>query len=394
MDTQALGSFRSHFGKLPDPRVLRSQAHAFLDILVIGFLSVLCGGTGWEHMTAFGEAKETWLRERLGLTLENGIPSEDTFRRVFAALDPEAFGECFREWVACFGEVARQKVIAVDGKTLRHSFDHVLSQPAVHMVRAWAADARLVLGAVPTETKSNEIPAVRRLLGLLDLRGAIVTADAEHAQKETAACIREKGGEYVLALKDNHPHLSRDASLCLQNVRHGRAAARDWAQAAPGRSVHTSTQHDAGHGRFEERTTTVLTLAEQDPDWGDVQQEWSGLRAFVFVDRVRRCARPNEEPREERHQACFLASFTDTAQRLGTLVRKHWRIENCLHWVLDVQLREDACTVRRDNGPANLAILRDCAIGLLHRRPRREGGTGIKQKRAGWDHKYLLNVLA
>jgi predicted transposase YbfD/YdcC len=382
-------SFADHFAALPDPRVARSRQHLLLEILIIAFLATLCGAEGWEDMEEFGLAKEAWLRGRLGLRLPGGIPSDETFRRLFARLDPEAFGRCFRLWVETLGKKTKGRVIAVDGKALRHSFDKACGQEPVHMVRAWACEARLVLGALPTDQKSNEIPTVRALLGLLDLKGAIVTADAAHAQKETAARIREKQGNYLLALKDNHPHLRQDALGLWERLHRHPAAPREWTQVARGRSVTRHTEHDVAHGRQETRITTIITLAPEDPDWQDVQREWSGLRAFVFVERTRRT-----EKGETQHTACFLASFSDSAKTMGRLIRKHWRIENGLHYVLDVTFREDACSIRRSNAPANLAILRDGALNLLGRRPKNQRGIKARQKRAGWDTEYLLQLLA
>jgi hypothetical protein len=281
-------SFVQHFRDLKDPRVPRVQRHVRLDILIIALLATLTGADGWEDMEDFARAREAWLRERLGLTLENRTPSDDTFRRVFAALDPEAFQRCFEDFTSALAHETEGKTVCVDGKTLRHSFDTASGQKPVHIVRAWASENRLVLGAVATEARSNEIPAGRALLALLDLKGALVTADAEHTQKDTAEQIRSQGDDYLLSLKRNHPHLYEDVALRIENLAVHPASAREWREQVPGRRVSTWSEADAGHGRTELRRTTVLQLAPENPQWGDVLSAWADLRCLVRVERQRR----------------------------------------------------------------------------------------------------------
>lgn len=381
--------FREHFASLPDPRVPRCRRHALLDILVIALLSLLCGGRGWEDMQAFALAKHDWLKERLGLSLEGGIPTDDTFRRVFAALDPDAFETCFRAWVTALCHNARAQHIHLDGKVMRHSFDTATGQRAVHLVRAWASELRLVLGSVAIDDKSNEIPAVRQLLRLLDLRGALVTADAEHCQRETAALIVKREGDYLLSLKANQPHLLEDVSGCMARVLASMGRRRDWVAAAAGRAVETVTEHDKGHGRFETRRTSILRLAPTDPDWQDVQANWPGLRTLIRVERTRQIGE-----KHTRETAYYLSSRCQTARYLGRMVRQHWQIENGLHYVLDVSLGEDASRVRRDNAAINLGTMRNMVINLLRDKSRDKSSVPSKQKKAGWNNDYMLELFA
>jgi len=370
--------FVAHFADLPDPRTGRNCQHLLLEILVIAFCAVLCGADGWEDMERFGIAKQEWLQAHLGLTLPSGIPSEDTFRRVFSRLDPEAFGRCFRQWTDTFRSQVANEVIAVDGKTLRHSFDTASQQNPLHLVSAWAVRSGLVLGQVAVDAKSNEITAVPELLALLDVRGCIVTADAMSCQKAIAKQIIEQGGDYVLALKDNHPHLCEDAALCL-----ARLEATPW----PSRPVQKARQSDFGHGRAEERRCLCVPLAPEDQQWQDMQAQWPGLRSLVKVERRRKQA-----GKEEQEVAYFLSSLPGDAARLARIIRQHWQIENRLHWVLDVVLDEDACRIRKDHAPHNFAVLRHMALNQL-RQEKSKGSVKGKLKRAGWDNDFLLQVL-
>lgn len=370
-------SFAAHFADLPDPRIARKRRHDLLDIVVLALCAVLCGAEGWDDIERFGLAKENWFRERLGLSLPSGIPSDDTFRRVFSRLDTDAFAACFRRFVETLREVTGGEVIALDGKTLRHSFDTALEQKPLHLVSAWACRNRLVLGQRAVSEKSNEITAVPELLALLDIDGCVITADAMSCQKAIAAQIIEQKGDYVLSLKDNHPHLAEDVAACFANPQSGRkfagASTRDW-----------------GHGRTEIRRVCCLFLEETDPDWFDIQQQWTGLRCLVEVERERRIG--DKVSVEPHYFLSSLSRKTASAARLGRIVRQHWQIENGLHWILDVAFDEDACRIRRDNAPANWAILRHTALNLLRKHPGKMG-VKAKQKKAGWDERFLLEVI-
>jgi predicted transposase YbfD/YdcC len=381
--------FAEHFADLPDPRVKRSRRHSLFEILVIAFLAVLCGGDGWEDMRRFGLAKKEWLIGRLGLSLIGGIPSDDTFRRVFTLLNPEAFGRAFRSWVETLKEATQGEVIALDGKKLRHSFDTACSQPAMHLVRAWATGQRLLLGVARVEEGTNEIPTVAALLSLLDLRGAIVTADAMHCQRSTAAQIIDQEGDYVLNVKLNQGELLSDMQACFAYLRRHAAAPKEWKKAVPGRSFSRCSQSDYGHGRKENRTAQAFTLAPEDPDWKDMQAAWKGLRTLLRIERVR-----TEAGKQSQETVYFISSLPLGAEPLANAVRSHWQIENSLHWVLDVQMGEDASRIRKDHAPENVALLRSIALNVLRSDKNKYGGVKARQKLAGWDNDYLLQLLA
>ena len=345
-------SISEAFSDLADPRVERTRLHSLHDIVVIALCAVVCGAEGWDDFVEFAHAKQEWLSARL--RLENGIPCADTFRRVFARLDPEAFTAGFLRWthsVALENQSGGLRVVAVDGKTLRHSFDTVSEQKAVHMVSAWASETRLVLAQTAVSEKSNEITAVPVLLSLLDLAGCIVTADAMSCQKTIAAQIKKQEGEYVLALKGNHEHLAEDVALLFAH-----AEAKRWEECP--HSLHTEVE--AAHGRIETRTCRVISLADLAGTWDDLAAEWGGLACLVEIDSKRQVGAKTSE--EKRYS---LSSLTKSAKAHLKIIRKHWGIENSVHWVLDVVMNEDACRIRKDNAPHNLATLRHLALNLV-----------------------------
>jgi predicted transposase YbfD/YdcC len=367
------------FADLPDPRVERTRLHKLIDILSIAVCAVICGAEGWDDFVAFGRAKQDWLKERLGLQLPSGIPSADTSRRVFARLDPQALQTCFRNWTRLLHVRTHGEVIALDGKVVRHSFDTACQQGAIHMVSAWAARARLVLGQVKIEDKTNEIPTVPALLRLLDIHGCIVTTDAMSCQKATAATIIEAGGDYVLAVKDNQPTLYADMV-----ARFAYAEAHGYEDI-----VHRHrTEVDKGHGRIETRTCDLLPLAPQDPLWGDVQQQWAGLGGLAKITCSRQIG--DKISTEVRY---FISSLPPSASAVLRAVRAHWGIENRLHYVLDVSMNEDACRIRRDHGAENLAVLRHIGLNLLRQEKTSPRGIKAKRKQAGWDNDYLALIL-
>ena len=389
-------SFLVHFADLPDPRVARRRVHLFHELLLIALLSVLCGGDAWEDMRRFGLVKQSWLRERLGLALPAGIPSEDTFRRLFARLDPAALSACLHSWTQALRERVKSEVISLDGKALRGSFDAALNTPALSIVRAWASQNRLILGAEPIQASQGdcEMAALRRLLKLLDVRGALVTADALHTQKETAAQIVAQGAEHLLALKANQSALHQDVIALFEYLGAKPARPPEWTQVAAGRRFRTHTETEKGHGRIEVRSTTVLTLSPQDPDWQDEQLEWAKLRSFVRVERVRQTLRHGQVRRQTQETAYYLSSRVADAKTLAGAVRRHWEAENCMHYVLDVAFGEDQSRVRRDHGAKNLAALRNLAANLHRRPPQAWGGIKARMKQAAWDQDYLLQLLA
>ncbi len=333
---------------------------------MIALCCVLCGGQGAVDMAVFAEAKEPFLRSFL--TLANGLPSHDTFSRLFRTLDPDQFRDSFQRFMAQFSEQL-EGVVAIDGKVLRRSFDRASGKSALHMVSAWGSQQRLVLAQIATDAKSNEITAVPRLLRMLALKGTIVTADALNCQRAIAEQIVEQKGDYALALKGNQGTLFDDVVLLLDD------AELKANTAAP--------VVGADHGRIETRTGTVST----EIDWLQKQHRWPGLKAIGKVVRVRETA---EKTTTE--TAYYLLSRVLSPERFNQVVRQHWGIENSLHWRLDVVMNEDQDRTRLGHGPHNLAVLRHMAINAMQK----EGSKGSlrgKFKRAGWDDGYLYRLL-
>jgi predicted transposase YbfD/YdcC len=359
--------FAEVFGELEDPRTGNARRHLLLEILLIALCAVLSGGEDCTDMALFGRAKEPLLRQFL--RLPSGIPSHDTFSRVFRLLDPAQFHACFLRFMRRFAEAARG-VVAVDGKTLRRSFDRAAEASPLHLVSAWAVEQRLVLGQLAVGGKSNEITAVPELLALLSLEGTIVTADALNCQRHIAETVLARGGDYVLALKGNQGTLHADVSLFLDDPRRPREAS------------HTTV--DGGHGRIETRTS----LVSADIAWLQESHRWPGLAAIGKVVRIREVAAETST-----EVAYYLLSTPLCAERLAEVARAHWGIENGLHWVLDVTMNEDRARNRKDRGPENLALLRRLALNLAKLEPSKGSMKG-KLKRAAWDNLFLTQLLA
>ena len=351
---------------LEDPRTGNAGLHDFHELLMIALCTVLSGGQGATHMAAFAVAKEPFLRSFL--KLERGLPSHDTFSRLFRRLDPEQFRACFQRFMGRFAD-ACQGVVAIDGKVLRRSFDKASGKSALHMVSAWGSDARLVLGQIATDAKSNEITAVPKLLAMLSLKGTIVTVDALNCQRAIAEQIVEQGGDYALALKGNQGTLHDDVRRLLDDPEC--------------KATTAAPQVEGDHGRIETRTATVST----DIDWLRQEHRWPGLAAIGKVKRVR-----ETEDKTTTETAYYLLSTALPPERFNQVVRQHWDVENRLHWRLDVTMNEDQDRTRLGNGPHNLAVLRHMALNAIQK----EGSKGSlrgKFKRAGWDDKYLTKLL-
>ena len=370
-------SIHEHFGGLTDPRIDRCKRHQLLDILVLAICAVICGADDWVEVEAFGNAKLAWFKTFLDLP--HGIPSHDTFGRVFARLDPAQFQACFLRWIRALAELLPAEVVAVDGKELRGSLDRAAGKAAICLVSAWAADQHLVLGQVKVDEKSNEITAIPDLLDALSLDGAVVTIDAAGCQTAIAQKVVEKGGDYVLALKDNQPNLAADVALLFQDAHQGGLGAPQTDQAQ-------STEK--GHGRIETRTcTTIADPALLAPLRRS--EEWVKLESLIEIRAQRQVG--NETTTKVRY---YLSSLDGNAKTALGVTRTHWSIENSMNWVLDVAFREDDSRVRTDYGPENLGILRRIALNLLKQETTLKVGVKAKRKAAGWDEAYLRQVLA
>jgi predicted transposase YbfD/YdcC len=367
--------FHQHFASVPDPRVCARSDHKLLDIIAISILAVVCGADGWDELALFGRCKETWLRTFLDLPA--GIPSADTFRRVLSALNPDAFRRAFVTWMQTLVGDTKGKLIAIDGKTARRSFDRANEKSALHLVSAWVRENQLVLGQLATEEKSNEITAIPVLLGMLDVRGATVTIDAMGAQKEIAKTIVEKEADYILALKGNQGNLHAQVVEFFKD-----------AGTEPFESVsHTfhETQEEA-HGRREVRRVWSSTDLSTIPD----ASKWPSLKSITLIEREREAAGKIEV---ERHY--YISSRPRAGARwLSERIRGHWSIENQCHWVLDVAFREDDSRIRTDHGPENFGLLRKIALNLLKQEKGCKMGIAAKRKISGWDQDYLLKVLS
>jgi predicted transposase YbfD/YdcC len=380
MDPRPRTSIEVHFGSLTDPRVERTRAHRLSELLTIALCAVVCGANDWVAVETFGQAKDAWLRTFL--TLPGGIPSHDTFGRVFARLDPTEFQRCFVAWVQAVVGALPPQVVAVDGKTLRGSADRSRGQAALHLVSAWATASGLVLGQEATDAKSNEITALPRLLRLLALEGCVVTIDAMGCQRAIAARVQAQGADYVLALKANQPTLHATVVAAFAEAHATDPTA--WHPAEQDRALTL----DKGHGRLERRRYTALS----DPDLLaclDPTGSWPGLRTVVEVQAERR---PGASPAVERRY--YVASLPPDAAVLGQAIRGHWGVENRLHWVLDVQFREDASAVRVGVGAHYFAVQRHLALNLLRQDRTGRGSLATKRFRAALDDTYLQRLLA
>jgi len=375
MEDKVLPTLEQHFGDLPDPRIDRTKLHKLLDILAIAICAVIAGADNWEDIEEFGKARLDWFRTFL--ELPNGIPTHDTFTRVFARLDPEPFQACFLGWMNAVAEVIGGQVIAMDGKVLRRSHDKGIGKAAIDMVSAWASANRLVLGQVKVDEKSNEITAIPQLLAVLEVSGCIVTIDAMGCQTEIAEKIIDREAEYVLSLKENQGHLYED-------VQHLFADLEDSQYTAYPLDYVKTVNKD--HGRIEIRECWTIS----DPEVLRYLRGFANWKNLTTVSRIRAQRWIGEEKSSE--DRYHIASITGAERLLGA-VRSHWGIENGLHWTLDLAFDEDRCRVRKDHGPENFALLRHIALNLLKQEKTCKRGIKGKRLLAAWNQDYLLKVL-
>jgi predicted transposase YbfD/YdcC len=379
MDAQATEALLSFFQILPDPRAA-NRRHLLTDLVTTAILAIFCGAEDWVDVQEWGQAHESFLQEFL--ELPHGIPSHDTYGEVFARLDPGAFEACFLSFSQRLMAASGGRLIALDGKTLRRSFQHAWSDSAMHMVSAYVSANRLVLGQLAGTGKGRELELILALLDLLDLRGATVTIDALGCQKAVAQKIVDRGGDYVLALKSNQPTLHDQTRALLDE------AILEWRDGQAGLPHETSQEVEGDHGRVETRTCWVTPAVRHLPQ--ALRQEWPGLACLVAVESCRE--RPGKEPTWERRY--FIASHKKPSARfLAQAVRSHWGVENRLHWQLDVSLREDLSRIRKGHGAENFSRLRRIVLNKLKREHTKKVGIKCKQKICGWSREYLLQCL-
>ena len=358
-----------------DPRAKRTQKHSFKDILVIAILAIIAGAKGWEDIENYGNSKYLWLKEFL--LLPNGIPSDDTFRRVFERIKPEEFEKLFVKFIQQLNGDMVGEVIPIDGKNLRGSYDREKGIKSLTLVTAWASQHKLILGQVKVENKSNEITAIPTLLNLLDIQGAIITIDAMGTQTKIVQLIREKKADYVLTLKENHPtiyHQVKEQFNLMKN------------KGFDDQKISHDYRIEKGHHRIEKRHVWAIPITKfnslHDRD------KWLGLQTIVVVERTRHLW--NKITHEVQF---YLSSLPPDAQKLGKIIRQHWEIENQVHWVLDMNFDEDACRIRSGHSPHNIALIRRLALNMLRQETTLKRSLRQKQKRAAMDNNYMVTIL-
>ena len=363
-----------HFSMLEDVRCARKVAHQLIDILVIAVCAVIAGAESWVDIALYGRSKAEWLKGFLDLPY--GIPSHDTFRRVFMLIDPQAFEAAFTAWARSQATQFEREVVAIDGKTVRRSFDHGREQGALHIVSAWACEQGLSLGQVQVDAKSNEITAIPELLDALVLDNSIVTLDAMGCQRAIASKILTRGADYLITLKANQGTLfAAVREHCATTCFGPNATSRPVCDA-----------FDDSHGRLVRRRVFVCSdVAALAP-----LVEWPGLKTVLAVESIRSVNGTNKVETDIRY---FLSSCQDAPEVLANAIRQHWKIENSLHWVLDVTFREDDCRVRERTAVRNFALLRKIAINLIGQHHKSRNSLRARRKIAAWDNQYLMQIL-
>lgn len=386
MEATATGGFLRFFDDLPDPRTGNHIPHKLHDMVVIAVMAVICGADGWAQVELWGKCKLKWLSTFLDL--RGGIPSHDTFGRVFGLLDPDAFERCFLGWMGAVVELSGGRLVAIDGKAIRRSFEHAWDKSGMaHLVSAFVSQGgnRLVFAQLAVEDKKNEITAIPRLLDLLDLKGAVVTIDAIGCQREIAAKIIAGGGDYVLPVKDNQPTLLEKVRGLMENL------VLDHAKGLAGKTVGYHQTGEEGHGRRETRrvwvSDQVQWLGEQ------LLGSWPGLSAVALVERTRRDLGDLSGKVTVERQLYILSLKGTEAATVAGYVRGHWSVENSLHWQLDVSFAEDQRRTRKGHGAENFSRLCRIALNLLKKDKTLKVGIKSKRLNAGWDHDYLLRLI-
>lgn len=377
MGNTQTASLISIFSELKDPRIDRTKRHSLTDIITIAICAMVCGADSWVDVELFGKSRKEWLSGFL--ELPNGIPSHDTFTRVFSMLDAASFQNCFIKWVRMVSEVTQGQIVAIDGKTLRRSHDSRAGKSAIHMVNAWASANRLVLGQAKVDDKSNEITAIAKLLSVLEVTGCIVTIDAMGCQAGITRSIADRGADYVLALKGNQAQLYADvAEMFEHGARTGFADIEsDWFETT-----------EKSRSRVERRRCRTISSPEFIAYVND-RDRWTNLRSVAMVESERDIG--GKVSYERRY---CISSLGGDAERMQEAVRGHWGVENSVHWILDVSFGEDGCRVRKGNGAEILAVLRRMALNMLNQEDSLKVGIAAKRKNAGWDTDYLLKILS
>lgn len=360
--------FDKHIDCIQDPR-RHNIHHKLYDILTISLCALISGADSWTQVAEYGRSKFDWFKEFL--ELPNGIPSHDTFGRLFAMLDPKQFQEFFARWVEDLSNSITFNTVSIDGKTNRGSHDRSNGKAAIHMVSAWASEVGLVLGQIKTDEKSNEITAIPELIKTLHLEGTVVTIDAMGCQKKITQAIIEENAHYVIQVKDNQPNLHEEIALFFQDI--------------TDENIDSIETIDGEHGRIETRKY----FTTDNIDWFEDKHLWEGLKTFTMVIRQR-----DIDGKISIESSYFISSIDKNVSTIANAIRNHWGIENGLHWCLDIAFREDYCRIRKDYAPENMAIIRHMAINLLKQERSLKGGIQTKRLKAAWDHNYLLKILA
>lgn len=358
------------FEKIPDVRQISKVQHPLIEIIYIAIVSTVAGADDWAEIEVFANDKIDWFKKRL--LLPYGIPSHDTFERVFRAIDPKIFLQCFMEWTSMVSMVTEGGIVALDGKTMRHTFDK--NKRPLHVVSAWFSETGLVLGQVKTREKSNEIKAIPELLDILSIKGCIVTIDAMGTQKEIAAKIKEKKADYVLSLKGNHPLLNEEVSSYFDTI------LNDKIEKSKVKHCRTTNK---GHGRIEVRDYYIT----KDIKWLESKNDWVGLKTIgkVVYSKI-------EDEVKVTDTRYFICSIEDDPDKFAYAVRNHWGIES-MHWSLDVTFMEDSKRVRKDNAPENLSILLKMAFNIIKTDTSIKKSMKTKRRKAGWNLDFLEQLL-